>query len=292
VPNPVKFDVQAGALPEGIDTDPQGLLEAFAARLIIRPTVPWSSFVLGAAQPTSDLGPWFKDGTKLWVWSDALATYIPQVLESASLQYKVAATDPGVADFTLWFDTTSGTVKWSNGVTWAALYADRPTTTAMNAAIAAAVSSIPGAVSGQGAFSARPTAIQNIVFAAPGNQQGTISLGTKNFDPDNCFAADTFTAPATGYYQFNAAVRMLTSGGTPTDLDGVFFIAVNGGAGTIQLADPSGPESTNGRTQNGSGLLFLNAGDTVTLIYSITSDAAVTVEIYNDFTVLSGYRVR
>lgn len=75
--NPVSFDITAGSLPEDLEGDLQTILNAFAERLIIKPTVPWSSFVLGPAQPGSDVGPWFKDGQELRVWSPVLATYVP-----------------------------------------------------------------------------------------------------------------------------------------------------------------------------------------------------------------------
>lgn len=293
MPNPVQFDIAVGSLPEGLETDPQGLLEAFAQRLIISPSVPWSSFVLGAAQPTSDLGPWFKNGQELWVWDDGLATYIPQVINSLSLGYAVAASDPGVADYDLWIDTATPAVKWSNGAAWTDIITSRlaaySTTVQMNAAIAAAVSG--GAYAGQGAFWTRNSIPQDVVFAGPGTQNGVVTLDSEEFDPDNCFAASAFTAPANGYYQFNGSLQIETSGGTPTDLDIAGQICV-GGVARYSLNDEAGPDTTNGRVVTGSGLLYLNAGQTVDLRYSFTSDAAVTVSISTTYTSLSGFRVR
>lgn len=77
MPNPVQFNITAGAVPENFEGGLQATLNMFAERLIIAPSVPWSSFVLGPAQPSSNVGPWFKDGEELRVWSDTLATYIP-----------------------------------------------------------------------------------------------------------------------------------------------------------------------------------------------------------------------
>ena len=76
MPNPVSFNVTAGAVPENFEGGLQATLNMFAERLIIAPSVPWSSFVLGPAQPSSNVGPWFKDGQELRVWSDTLGTYI------------------------------------------------------------------------------------------------------------------------------------------------------------------------------------------------------------------------
>lgn len=299
MPNPVTFDIAVGSLPEGLDTDPQGLLEAFAARLIISPSVPWSSFVLGAAQPTSDLGPWAKDGQTWWMWSDTLATYVPQVLDPVSLGYVVSTTNPGAASYTLWFDTTAKGIKYSDGATWTDILTGRfatelapySTTTAMNAAIAAAIAALPASTAGRGVFLAKPSVQQDVVFGGAGTANGIVALGSESFDPDGVFAANTFTAPADGYYQFNAALQIETSGGTPTDLDIAAQVCI-GGVAQFQVNDEPGPDTTNGRTATGSGVLFLTLGQTVDLRYSFTTDAAVTVEILPTYTKLDGFRVR
>lgn len=77
MPNPVQFDITAGSIPEDFEGGLQDVLNLFAQRLIIRPSQPWTSFVQGPAQPSSDVGPWFKDGQELRVWSPVLGTYVP-----------------------------------------------------------------------------------------------------------------------------------------------------------------------------------------------------------------------
>jgi len=70
----------------------------------------FSSFVVGPNKPTSNQGPWFKDGTQLWVWSDAEADYVPvDISASLELGYRVSETAP-VTDGTvlLWFKTVGG----------------------------------------------------------------------------------------------------------------------------------------------------------------------------------------
>ena len=85
MPNPVSFNITAGAVPENFEGGLQATLNMFAERLIIAPSVPWSSFVLGPAQPSSNSGPWFKDGQELRVWSDVLATYLPVSVNGAGI---------------------------------------------------------------------------------------------------------------------------------------------------------------------------------------------------------------
>ena len=75
MPSPVTFDVQLAALPPGFSGTPQDLGTAIADRLLITPSEPWSSFILGGAQPSSNVGPWLKDELEWRVWSDALGAY-------------------------------------------------------------------------------------------------------------------------------------------------------------------------------------------------------------------------
>jgi hypothetical protein len=69
---------------------------AFAERLLITPSEPWSSFINGGAQPASNVGPWLLDGMEFRVWSDTLGAYtyhrqdgrgiIPGTLSLSALQ--------------------------------------------------------------------------------------------------------------------------------------------------------------------------------------------------------------
>lgn len=293
--NPVTFNITVGAIPENFEGNLQATLELFASRLIIAPSVPWSSFVVGGAQPSSNVGPWLKDGIELWVWSDALATYIPQVISNEALKYSVSTATPDQNKYLLWVDLNSPqALKYHNGTTWVDVYAtkfaDYSTTTQMNAAIAAATAAL---AVGKGAFSARANGgAQTVVFSGPGLKSGVVALPVEAFDPDSAFdpTISRFVAPLNGYYQFNAAMQISTSGGSPTDLNVVGFFRLNGSNVRI-LNDEAGPDATNGRSLVGSCFMQLTAGDTVELWYDISSNASVTVAI-EGYTYLDGYRVR
>lgn len=161
----------------------------------------------------------------------------------------------------------------------------------MQAAIAALQASSGVTVVGQGAFSARPTVPQNVVFGGAGTSGGVVTLGTESFDPDSVFSGSKFTVVNTGYYQFSACLQTETTGGSPTDLDIDGHITVNGNI-AIGLNDTPGPDTTNGARITGSGLLYLSAGDYVELRYNFTTDAAVTVIIVETYTMLCGHRIR
>lgn len=85
MPAPVLFNIQIASLPPGFRGDPQALATAIAERLMISPSEPWSSFINGGAQPTSNVGPFLAGGMQWKVWSDALGSYTFQTIDGAGL---------------------------------------------------------------------------------------------------------------------------------------------------------------------------------------------------------------
>lgn len=85
MPAPVEFNIRIASLPPGFTGDPQALATAIAERLVITPSEPWSSFINGGAQPSSNVGPFLAAGLQWKVWSDALGSYTFQTLDGAGL---------------------------------------------------------------------------------------------------------------------------------------------------------------------------------------------------------------
>lgn len=72
------LNVSMGSLPEGFcPSSMQQLADSIAARLIITPSQSFSTFAVGSVEPTSNVGPWFKNCEEWFVFNDALARYIP-----------------------------------------------------------------------------------------------------------------------------------------------------------------------------------------------------------------------
>lgn len=290
MPNPVQFDISVGALPDNFDTDPQGMLEAFAARLFISPSVPWSSFVLGAAQPTSDLGPWFKDGKELWVWDDVSATYIPLRLNPASLGYAISNTAPDPNIYKIWIETNVGgsplAMKIYFGGNWVDVYsaqfANYSTTTAMNAAIAAAVS---GASPQTYPAQATQNAAQTIDVD---NTYKLIVLDNAQINPAPApfiTASSRYVAPVNGVYKFSAIVQIDNISATLATLETIVAVFKNG---VVELGTQGSLTNLAGSRQhaNFSGMVQLNATDYIDI--RIKADDGVNtgdVEVGNvDFT--------
>lgn len=293
------LNIQMGALPPTVQWTPQMLADAIAARLSITTQQAFALFVTGSTEPSSDVGPWLKNGTEWWVWSNTDGAYVPITINQESLGYFIGSAAPDQNIYQFWIETTVGgspvSLKTYYSGAWVDVYASQfanyPTTAQMNAAIAGIPSTT--IVAGQGSFSAKPLAVQNVVFAGPGTMSGTVALGSEVFDPDNCFASNEFTAPADGFYSFMGSIQISTTGGSPTDLDITGGIKESGIIYPIgPLNDEAGPDAIAGRTLTGSGYAYLTSGAMVSLVYTFTSDAAVTVEIQPQATGLSGYRVR
>lgn len=87
--------VQAAPLPPNFRGTPQQFFEAIVDRMEIVSPFGFTYFISGPNKPSSNQGPWLKDGTQWWVWSDDAADYIPlDITESQKPVYVVAKVDP------------------------------------------------------------------------------------------------------------------------------------------------------------------------------------------------------
>lgn len=94
-------------LPPDFAGTPQELLEAFIARVKIEAPFGFTSFVISSNKPTSNQGPWLKDGKQWWVWSDDDADYIPlDISASMAALYFIQDTEPSSKSPPLWFQTS------------------------------------------------------------------------------------------------------------------------------------------------------------------------------------------
>lgn len=87
--------LQGAPLPQGFRGTPQAWYEAILERIRIVAPFGFSTIVVGSLKPTSNQGPWLKDGTKWYVWSDDAADYIPlDLTDSETPPYWVQESDP------------------------------------------------------------------------------------------------------------------------------------------------------------------------------------------------------
>jgi hypothetical protein len=137
----------------------------------------------------------------------------------------------------------------------------------------------------QPAFSVRPSSSQNNL---PINGNRTVIFGTEVFDQGGNFASNTFTAPVTGRYQFNAAIYCLT---------------VDSATEYVQLALRTSNRlyyyifSTNTLSQDAFYMSFplsvladMDAGDTATLEFQLPNSGTAQMDV-NPVSYFSGYLV-
>lgn len=246
-------------LPVGFRGTPQQLSTAIAARLSAVSANAISFFASGSVAPTSNVGPWLKNDQTWYVWSDSLATYIPQVVDTASLGYIFSQVAPDPATYKIWFKLDGdgnpiGIFAYINGL-WTDVYASQfanyytkteidanvYTKTETNSQIAAAIGDINTDTYSFSYFLSGPQPISDT--------DGAIALvfNNKVFDLANSVSGGVFTAPVNGIYMFEFGIWIEYVSGFGTGLD-ISIELEQVGVGSLQFfANESGEGGTKGR---------------------------------------------
>jgi hypothetical protein len=285
----VPITITASPLPSNFQGNPQQFMDALVARLNVVTAVDSVAIVSqGAVAPTSNVGPWLKDGTTWYVWSTASGSYVPVSADYQTLKYVASVTAPDWRVYDLWIQLNAtgtaaiGIAYWdSAGVTWRNVYDS--TFLAYNEQIATASTLYP--------FRGDGRVDVDTVFAGAGTAEPVFDLDV-TFAPNGGFAASTFTAPVGGYFRFDAKVALECTAGAPTGNEIIFGLQKNGvplpnDATTFPIEDGV----LGIRNYSLSSLLSLNFGDQIKLYASITTTAAGTWRIGKEGTFLSGSRV-
>lgn len=81
---PVRFNLSAGTIPEGFcPKNWQEALDTLIALIAVTPNQNYATFVTGSQAPTSDQGPWLKDGTEWFIWDNSLGMYVKMEVTGA-----------------------------------------------------------------------------------------------------------------------------------------------------------------------------------------------------------------
>lgn len=119
------FVIVMAPLPPDFDGNPQDLADAMVERMEIQSPAGTNFFIIGDVEPSSNAGPWFKDGTKLYVFDETTGRYVPLDISDSVVQvYVVSSAEPetptGDAP-TIWLRTVGNRViGWYfwNGSEW------------------------------------------------------------------------------------------------------------------------------------------------------------------------------
>lgn len=290
--NTLPITIQMGALPPAVQWTPQQLADAIASRLSLVTAQSFSLFVSGSTAPSSNVGPWLKDGKTWYVWSDISGGYVPQAINQASLGYFIGNAAPDNTIYKFWIKTNvsgspQGEFIWFSGA-WVDIYdfrfANYSSTAAMNAAIAAAVAGVPVSPP----FATYPGAGTNAApQSIPANGVDTKFLITQAPINPAPVPINTTTSryvvPATGNYAVAAATQFDNNTATASGVEVQINLSKNG--------TPTGIRNQNGaKSPNGSrwspgftALVPLVANDYLELFANVSDGVGTGAVNLTDF---------
>lgn len=99
--------VQAAPLPPTFRGTPQELYRVMIQRMKILSPNGTNFIFIGDVEPTSNVGPWLKDGTKWYVWDTEIKRYVPlDISDSLTLPFYMGASTPPNSTPPVWLLTT------------------------------------------------------------------------------------------------------------------------------------------------------------------------------------------
>jgi hypothetical protein len=99
--------IQAAPLPSTFRGNPNDFLAAMVARMKILSPNGTNFIFIGDTAPTSNVGPWLKDGTKWYVWSEDTKQYVPlDVSDSVGIPFFIGNATPSSQTPPVWLRTT------------------------------------------------------------------------------------------------------------------------------------------------------------------------------------------
>lgn len=213
----------------------------------------YALFAAGSTEPASNVGPWLKDNNTWYVWSYVTGDYQPQILQPESLGYTIGSNPPDPTIFRVWIETTLAgsplAVKIYYSGAWVDVYAAQlasyATIVAMNAAIAAAIST--EVTNRNAAIAAAVGSIPPATPFEPYPAQAELTSGpqaitlgasavkcTLNLSPINPAPApfstlnSRYVAPAAGNYMTHVNAVVYNNTGTPAGMEITLRVYTNG----------------------------------------------------------------
>lgn len=99
--------IESAPLPETFKGSPNDFRAEMVKRLRILSPNGTNFIFIGDSEPTSNVGPWLKNGTQWWVWDSDTKRYIPlDISASSTIPFFIGATTPASSTPPVWLLTT------------------------------------------------------------------------------------------------------------------------------------------------------------------------------------------
>lgn len=99
--------ISMAQLPATFKGSPQDLANAIVARMKILSPNGANFIFIGDTEPTSNVGPWLRGGTKWYVWDDTIKRYVPlDISDSETKWYWMSNSTPTSTPPQVWLKTT------------------------------------------------------------------------------------------------------------------------------------------------------------------------------------------
>lgn len=99
--------IQSAPLPETFKGTPNDFRAELVKRLQILSPNGTNFIFIGDTEPTSNVGPWLKNGTQWWVWDSDTKRYIPlDISASLTIPFFIGTTTPATSSPPIWLRTT------------------------------------------------------------------------------------------------------------------------------------------------------------------------------------------
>jgi hypothetical protein len=117
--NPTNLYIQAAPIPATFKGNPNDMFTAMVQRMRILSPSGTNFIFIGDTEPTSNVGPWLKNGSQWYVWDESIKRYIPQnISASFTSPYFIGNTAPTSTTPNLWLQTSADAPNYGNPIRW------------------------------------------------------------------------------------------------------------------------------------------------------------------------------
>ncbi len=275
MPNLLPVTIDFGTIPlTGQGYTPQQFANLLGTNGRVFTEQAFALFTTGATAPTSDTGPWAKDGNSWYYWDSVTGTYVPFIVPAQSLRYSVSATEPDPTVYLFWIKLNGsgaplGLFTYYSGA-WTDVYSASGfmTVAAFNAAIANYSTTAQMDAADAATLASANSYTDAAVAGIPAQNQypatsGAIGQSDAPDGSDYQINGLSYSVPVTGKYMVSIQSQIQNSGGAAATMQVLVFATVNGTPAGAGGGDAT-PNPNGGRWfPNTTTIIDASAGDTI-----------------------------